>query len=328
MRPHDEKPRPLDGDAGRTTCQQFTAAVPPRQESGEPRGTKPVPPYLWASKSALRRIREALDREGNVASGLAVYFALCEAASNAGADTFAITHGELAALSGLSPRTVRSRLAELANIGLITVSTPLLKCASTYTLLAFSDRQPLPNERQRQKKALLPPSETTLKEQRKNGEGTLGASQAAGNTQAPAITKPCPAVAGPASKIPDEQWLDILQKSEPYKALDVRKEYARMVTWCSVNGKQPSRRRFVNWLNRCDRPMQTAAPPAVQTPAGQPNASVALLRDQKELERIEAALREARARYNEPGGTAADAADVRRLSKRRAELIAALGFQA
>ena len=30
--------------------------------------------------------------------------------------------------------------------------------------------------------------------------------------------------------------------------------------WCSANRKQPSRKRFVNWLNRCEKPIaQTAA---------------------------------------------------------------------
>jgi len=28
-----------------------------------------------------------------------------------------------------------------------------------------------------------------------------------------------------------------------------------MQAWCSANGKQPSRKRFVNWLNRTERPI-------------------------------------------------------------------------
>ena len=46
-------------------------------------------------------------------------------------------------------------------------------------------------------------------------------------------------------------------KSNPaYEGIDVLKEHARMTAWCSVSGKQPSRRRFLNWLNRAERPMR------------------------------------------------------------------------
>ena len=53
----------------------------------------------------------------------------------------------------------------------------------------------------------------------------------------------------------DEDWMKELQATEAYKDIDVPREYSRMCVWCSINKKQPSRRRFVNWLNRCDKPM-------------------------------------------------------------------------
>jgi hypothetical protein len=31
-----------------------------------------------------------------------------------------------------------------------------------------------------------------------------------------------------------------------------------MQTWCSVNRKMPTRRRFVAWLNRIEKPMDAA----------------------------------------------------------------------
>jgi hypothetical protein len=37
--------------------------------------------------------------------------------------------------------------------------------------------------------------------------------------------------------------------------LDVDKEFHKMNAWCSTNGKMPSRRRFVNWLNRSEKPI-------------------------------------------------------------------------
>lgn len=54
----------------------------------------------------------------------------------------------------------------------------------------------------------------------------------------------------------DEAWLKGLESNPAYAGLDVAREHAKMVAWCSVNGKQPSRRRFVNWLNRAEKPMR------------------------------------------------------------------------
>jgi len=56
----------------------------------------------------------------------------------------------------------------------------------------------------------------------------------------------------------DDEWLNELKSNPAYEGVDVPREHARMVAWCSVNGKQPSRRRFVNWLNRAERPMRVS----------------------------------------------------------------------
>lgn len=53
----------------------------------------------------------------------------------------------------------------------------------------------------------------------------------------------------------DDQWLQELQGCIAYEGVNVRAEFAKMQTWCAANHKQPTRRRFVNWLNRCERPM-------------------------------------------------------------------------
>ena len=58
------------------------------------------------------------------------------------------------------------------------------------------------------------------------------------------------------AKETDEAWLKGLESNPAYAGLDVAREHAKMVAWCSVNGKQPSRRRFVNWLNRAEKPMR------------------------------------------------------------------------
>lgn len=54
-------------------------------------------------------------------------------------------------------------------------------------------------------------------------------------------------------------WLLGLAKDAAYDGIDVVREFARMGQWCRVNNKKASRRRFINWLNRCDRALPTAA---------------------------------------------------------------------
>jgi len=53
----------------------------------------------------------------------------------------------------------------------------------------------------------------------------------------------------------DEQWLLELQTNPAYQTLDVKALYHKMVVWCQNKGKQPTRGRLINWLNREDKPM-------------------------------------------------------------------------
>lgn len=112
------------------------------------------PPFCWQHKAALRKIRESFDAEKVVASALAVYLALTEIASDEKSETFTTTHAWISQKSGVSPRTVQDRLNGLAEIGIVSISTPALKSPSTYRLLSVP--QPLPNAPQRTKKAPLP----------------------------------------------------------------------------------------------------------------------------------------------------------------------------
>jgi hypothetical protein len=80
------------------------------------------------------------------------------------------------------------------------------------------------------------------------------------------------AVAAPAS-VSDADWLQSLGQLPAYAGIDVAREHGKMVAWCSANRKQPTRRRFVNWLNRAERPIQIgqARPPqrpAIREPQG------------------------------------------------------------
>lgn len=124
-------------------------------------------PFCWAAKPALRKIRDAFDSTNDVASALGVYLALCEVASDAGSAEFTTTHAWLQSKSGWSIRTIRARLPQLAEIGVIAYTTPTLKAPSTFKLLQTqsepqplqNDRQPLQDELQRKKAASLQPLE-------------------------------------------------------------------------------------------------------------------------------------------------------------------------
>lgn len=56
----------------------------------------------------------------------------------------------------------------------------------------------------------------------------------------------------------DEDWLNQLATNPAYTLIDVRREHSKMQTWCGVNRKMPTRRRFVAWLNRIEKPMDAA----------------------------------------------------------------------
>lgn len=63
-------------------------------------------------------------------------------------------------------------------------------------------------------------------------------------------------------------WITELQKSEAYAHIDVAKEFAKMQVWCRTHRRQPTRRRFVAWLNRIEPPLRTGTiSPAPSLPA-------------------------------------------------------------
>lgn len=56
----------------------------------------------------------------------------------------------------------------------------------------------------------------------------------------------------------DAEWLDALAASPTYAGIDVAREFAKMEFWCSTHHKQPTRRRFIAWINRVEKPMAPA----------------------------------------------------------------------
>jgi DNA-binding transcriptional ArsR family regulator len=78
--------------------------------------------------------------------------------------------------------------------------------------------------------------------------------------KSPATKRP---PARPTAKKPgelsDTDWLAMLKARPAYKMFDVSREYDKMLLWCESKGQQPTRQRFLNWLNRQDKPLTTPA---------------------------------------------------------------------
>jgi hypothetical protein len=84
-----------------------------------------------------------------------------------------------------------------------------------------------------------------------------------------------------------------------------------MQAWCSANRKQPSRRRFVNWLNRAEKPMQPTAayrPMAKDGPTGWRDTLRSLYPDNTHdgawgtlPESLRKVIEQAHHRHNQPG---------------------------
>jgi hypothetical protein len=51
----------------------------------------------------------------------------------------------------------------------------------------------------------------------------------------------------------EAEWLDELSRDPAFAGINVQQEHAKAIRWGKENRKQISRRRFINWLNRCDR---------------------------------------------------------------------------
>jgi hypothetical protein len=62
----------------------------------------------------------------------------------------------------------------------------------------------------------------------------------------------------------DAEWLAGLAVNPTFAGIDVSREHGKCAVWCQTNRQTLSRKRFVNWLNRCDRPMAGSATPRGQ----------------------------------------------------------------
>lgn len=60
---------------------------------------------------------------------------------------------------------------------------------------------------------------------------------------------------GPTGQPSDDEFLKELGSNPAFVGIDIAREFGKCRAWCAANKKQCSRRRFVNWLNRAERPI-------------------------------------------------------------------------
>lgn len=124
--------------------------------------------------------------------------------------------------------------------------------------------------------------------------------------------------------VKDKDWIESLKKESVYQGINVDIELGKMIIWCQNQKppKNPSRRRFINWLNRADRPMAINAP----TVSREVSPSVAMMTNQKALERVEDRLKYLKGQF--PLTDDKMKTEYTTLKADRARLMAALGFKA
>lgn len=63
------------------------------------------------------------------------------------------------------------------------------------------------------------------------------------------------------ASLPAQDFLASLKENEAYKGIDIENEMGKCKAWCLANKKVLSQRRFVNWLNRAEKPFKAETKP-------------------------------------------------------------------
>lgn len=58
----------------------------------------------------------------------------------------------------------------------------------------------------------------------------------------------------------DTEWLHKLSENPVYAGIDVKLQYGKAQVWHDTHKRQLTRRSFVNWLNRADKPVVVTGP--------------------------------------------------------------------
>lgn len=57
-------------------------------------------------------------------------------------------------------------------------------------------------------------------------------------------------------KLSDEEWMQELKINPAYKGINIEIEHSKCIAWFDNKGITVSRQRFLNWLNRADKPLK------------------------------------------------------------------------
>lgn len=88
----------------------------------------------------------------------------------------------------------------------------------------------------------------------------------AGQIACVASAKPKRPATKKAAAVSDQEWLRSLTVNPAYGHINVPAEFGKLVAWCEVKGKQPTRSRFLGWLNRIEKPIKGVAATTRQQP--------------------------------------------------------------
>jgi hypothetical protein len=123
------------------------------------------------------------------------------------------------------------------------------------------------NERNASSNASVTPNKSEVRSQKLEEEGENGAEAPPPDFALDDLSKQTEKPQK-QPKQTDEQWLAELATSSAYRGIDVRREHAKALVWAAANKKTMSRRRFVNWINKCEPTM------GQQTPSGSISTSL------------------------------------------------------
>lgn len=62
------------------------------------------------------------------------------------------------------------------------------------------------------------------------------------------------------TNVDDAEWRKMLQASEAYKHVNVESEFQKSVFWCEQRKRKPTRKFFLNWINKIEAPMSQTKP--------------------------------------------------------------------
>lgn len=203
-------------------------------------------PFCWQSKPALRRIREHFDGRRDTHTAIAAYVALTEIASDQQSEWFRAEQSYIAHKAGMSARTLGPLLPDLEAAGVLRTRKTALKAPLIYELL-LTDQKTLPNDQQ-----LLPNDTQSLPNARQVTFSELPTVEERNEEKKEERRK----VSAPAPTL--EALIEEFKDNPAYKGIDVTREAHKMANWCATNGRHATRKRFINWLNRCESPI--AAP--------------------------------------------------------------------